>query len=77
MRGDLLFCQGFSEAEAGSDLAAVATTARLDADAYVLDGQKLWSSYAAVADHRLLLARTGDNATADSPACWWTCGRRA
>ncbi|WP_262014467.1 acyl-CoA dehydrogenase family protein [Micromonospora sp. Mcm103] len=59
MRGDLLFCQGFSEAEAGSDLAAVATTARLDGDAYVVDGQKLWSSYAAVADHCLLLARTG------------------
>ncbi|WP_199434046.1 acyl-CoA dehydrogenase family protein [Qaidamihabitans albus] len=58
LSGDALFCQGFSEPEAGSDLAAVRTVARSHADGFVLDGEKVWSSYAHLADHCLLLART-------------------
>jgi alkylation response protein AidB-like acyl-CoA dehydrogenase len=58
LRGDLWFCQGFSEPQAGSDLASVKTRATLDGDHYVIDGQKIWTTDAHMADYMICLCRT-------------------
>jgi len=58
MRGEMAWCQGFSEPDAGSDLAALRTTAVLDGDEWRIDGQKIWTTQAQHADYIFLLART-------------------
>lgn len=58
-RGEVIWCQGYSEPGAGTDLAALQTRAEAVQGGYVINGQKIWTSYSRKADYCFLLARTG------------------
>lgn len=61
--GTRIWCQGFSEPSAGSDLAALSTRAVRHGDDYVINGSKIWTSGASLADDCFMLARTGEPGT--------------
>jgi alkylation response protein AidB-like acyl-CoA dehydrogenase len=73
LRGDVVWCQGFSEPGAGSDLASVATKAVVDGDHLVVNGQKIWTSYAELADFQELVLRTGAPDSRHAGITWAVC----
>jgi alkylation response protein AidB-like acyl-CoA dehydrogenase len=62
LAGEILFCIGYSEPEAGTDLAALKTKATLDGDEYVINGAKMWTSVSSDADYCWLAVRTNPDA---------------
>jgi alkylation response protein AidB-like acyl-CoA dehydrogenase len=61
LRAEDIWCQGFSEPSAGSDLASIKTRAEEKGEYYVINGEKIWSSYAHLANYMILLARTSED----------------
>jgi alkylation response protein AidB-like acyl-CoA dehydrogenase len=58
LRGEILWCQGYSEPNAGSDLSSLKTSAVLDGEYFVINGQKIWTTLAAFAERMFILVRT-------------------
>jgi alkylation response protein AidB-like acyl-CoA dehydrogenase len=73
LAGEVIWCQGFSETGAGSDLASLKTRGRVEGNELVIDGHKIWSSFADIADWQELLIRTDPEARTSGALSWVIC----
>lgn len=77
LKGEVVWCQGFSEPNAGSDLSALRLQGRIEDDHIVISGQKIWSSYAQLADWQELLVRTDATSGRHKGITWVICDMRS
>jgi alkylation response protein AidB-like acyl-CoA dehydrogenase len=77
LRGEVVWCQGFSEPGAGSDLAALRLHGEVRGDEIILNGQKIWTSHAHVADYQETLIRTGPMTPKHKGLTWVICDMKA
>ncbi|WP_072383484.1 acyl-CoA dehydrogenase family protein [Novosphingobium sp. NDB2Meth1] len=73
LSGEAIWCQGFSEPGAGSDLAGIRTRARIEGDELVVNGTKIWTSFAHVADWQELVVRTEEGSHRHAGLSWVIC----
>ncbi len=77
LKGESIWCQGFSEPGAGSDLAGIKTRARIEGDELVVNGSKIWTSFAHVADWQELVVRTEEGSQRHRGLSWVICDMHA
>lgn len=77
LQGEAIWCQGFSEPGAGSDLAGIRTKGRIEGDEIVINGSKIWTSFAHVADYQELVLRTEEGSQRHKGLSWVICDMKA